>query len=356
MAKYRYRIIADKLRQDIENGVYPPGVSIPSTRELAEKHGVSQLTAIRALALLAQRDILIRRPGHNYCVAQNFESTVAQPQFLTLLFRHISNKGWESYGNDIISGITMEGVKACYSTYLSAAATRAYWFNTMDFSSVISEAHQLAGQNKGFVADYFVSDDLLQQLVEETHLPVVIVGRESKVPRVKSVVLSISPACYTMLNTLKRLKYDAFVCCGPYQMERYEYQQLDLFYKELAAAEKNVRILKEFINLSWSEQVSEINQALKEFSHSRICFITSHDIVARKIFEFLEQQNISVPEQVGVVGFYGTRQATEHSPVLTCLAAAPEKLGQYAAQLAISGESPIATHKIPMTFNFGETI
>ena len=94
MAKYRYRIIADKLRQDIENGVYPPGVSIPSTRELAEKHGVSQLTAIRALALLAQRDILIRRPGHNYCVAQNFESTVAQPQFLTLLFRHISNKGW----------------------------------------------------------------------------------------------------------------------------------------------------------------------------------------------------------------------------------------------------------------------
>ena len=356
MAKYRYRIIADKLRQDIENGVYPPGVSIPSTRELAEKHGVSQLTAIRALALLAQRDILIRRPGHNYCVAQNFESPVAQPQFLTLLFRHISNKGWESYGNDIISGITMEGVKACYSTYLSAAATRAYWFNTMDFSSVVSEAHQLAGQNKGFVADYFVPDDLLQQLVEETHLPVVIVGRESKVPRVKSVVLSISPACYTMLNTLKRLKYDAFVCCGPYQMERYEYQQLDLFYKELAAAEKNVRILKEFINLSWSEQVSEINQALKEFSHSRICFITSHDIVARKIFEFLEQQNISVPEQVGVVGFYGTRQATEHSPVLTCLAAAPEKLGQYAAQLAISGESPIATHKIPMTFNFGETI
>ena len=53
--------IADKLRRDIVNGVYPPGTQIPTVRHLAFEASVNPNTMQRALSLLEDEGLLVSR-------------------------------------------------------------------------------------------------------------------------------------------------------------------------------------------------------------------------------------------------------------------------------------------------------
>ena len=48
----RYIRLARLLRGQIENGTYPPGSLLPSSKRLAAAHEVSQATALHALEIL----------------------------------------------------------------------------------------------------------------------------------------------------------------------------------------------------------------------------------------------------------------------------------------------------------------
>ena len=53
--------IADKLRRDIVNGVYPPETQIPAVRQLAFDASVNPNTMQRALSILEEEGLLISR-------------------------------------------------------------------------------------------------------------------------------------------------------------------------------------------------------------------------------------------------------------------------------------------------------
>jgi len=69
-----------RLRQDIEYGVLPPGECLPSERKLAAYHGVSRLTARKALQLLIQQGYARARQGKGTYVSLPF-AYEAQPAF-----------------------------------------------------------------------------------------------------------------------------------------------------------------------------------------------------------------------------------------------------------------------------------
>lgn len=48
----RYIRLARLIRKQIENGTYPPGSLLPSSKQLAETHQVSTATALHALEIL----------------------------------------------------------------------------------------------------------------------------------------------------------------------------------------------------------------------------------------------------------------------------------------------------------------
>ena len=50
----RYIRLAALLRQQIEDGTYPPGSLLPSSRRLAAAHDVSTATALHALGVLVR--------------------------------------------------------------------------------------------------------------------------------------------------------------------------------------------------------------------------------------------------------------------------------------------------------------
>lgn len=58
-----YRQLMARLREDIENGVYPVHGRIPSEQELCEGYGVSRVTVRKALAELTREGLLERHQG-----------------------------------------------------------------------------------------------------------------------------------------------------------------------------------------------------------------------------------------------------------------------------------------------------
>ena len=355
MAKYQYKMIADKILADIRSGTLLPGMNVPSSRDLSKMYQVSQITAMHALTSLAKRGILLHKPGRNYYVSQKLESSQDKYHFLTLLFRYISADAPEFYGNRIVSGVIREASLSSIGSHFTANAARTIYLRQKDFSKTLEEALMLPRQNIGFIADYYIPDEILESIILQTQLPIVVIGRASRLSNVHSVVLDALPAYRYMLSTLKRLGYDAFICCEIGDLSRYEYQQQRQFFQELTKQENAIDIV-EYNTVPRIKQLGLLKNAIAALPGKRIAVLAPYDSLARNVIRDLKTLNLKVPEQVGVVGFYGTRLATEISPKLSCLLAHPEDLGQLAAQLLISKDSHYQVHKITMDFVFGETI
>jgi GntR family transcriptional regulator len=65
-----HRQLAQQLRGAIARGTYKPGDRIPAEPELAERHGVSRITARQAVMQLARERLVVRRQGKGTFVAE----------------------------------------------------------------------------------------------------------------------------------------------------------------------------------------------------------------------------------------------------------------------------------------------
>jgi GntR family transcriptional regulator len=65
-----HRQLAQKLRNAIALGTYKPGDRLPAEPELAERHGVSRITARQAVLQLARERLVVRRQGKGTFVAE----------------------------------------------------------------------------------------------------------------------------------------------------------------------------------------------------------------------------------------------------------------------------------------------
>jgi GntR family transcriptional regulator len=68
-ASPRYRQVADLLQSEIVSGAVQAGQRVPSERTIAERHGLSRMTARQAVELLVRRGVVYRRPGSGTYVA-----------------------------------------------------------------------------------------------------------------------------------------------------------------------------------------------------------------------------------------------------------------------------------------------
>jgi GntR family transcriptional regulator len=65
-----HRQLAQQLRGAIAQGAYKPGDRLPGEPELAERHGVSRITARQAVMHLVREKLVVRRQGKGTFVAQ----------------------------------------------------------------------------------------------------------------------------------------------------------------------------------------------------------------------------------------------------------------------------------------------
>ncbi len=65
-----YRQVAEQIAEEIEAGILPADARISSERELAERYGISRMTARAAINILVQRGLIVRRNRSRAYVAQ----------------------------------------------------------------------------------------------------------------------------------------------------------------------------------------------------------------------------------------------------------------------------------------------
>ena len=65
-----YYQLAEQLREQIQLGDLPPGVQLPSERELSEQFGISRMTVRQAISYLTEQGLLDPRIGVGTFVAE----------------------------------------------------------------------------------------------------------------------------------------------------------------------------------------------------------------------------------------------------------------------------------------------
>ncbi len=70
--------LAERLADDILRGVYSEGEQVPSTNELSAHLRINPATAGKALTVLVDREILIKRRGIGMFVAEGAKASIAR--------------------------------------------------------------------------------------------------------------------------------------------------------------------------------------------------------------------------------------------------------------------------------------
>lgn len=89
-----YRQIYNELLRGIKDGTYPSGSRLPSEKELSEKYSVSRITSKKSLEMLADRGLIMRKPGKGSYVLQQSEQDIQEKDML-------QNDLWSDSSEDI---------------------------------------------------------------------------------------------------------------------------------------------------------------------------------------------------------------------------------------------------------------
>lgn len=92
--RHLYLQVIDRIKKDIEQGVYKEKEKLPSEFELAKQLGVSRATLREALRVLEEENVIIRRHGVGTFVSARpmFTSGIEQLSSVTEMIRQAGRK------------------------------------------------------------------------------------------------------------------------------------------------------------------------------------------------------------------------------------------------------------------------
>lgn len=87
-----YQQVADLIRQRIASGELPPGYQVPSEHELVDEHGVSRITATKALKLLRDDGLIYTLQGRGSFVAPESAPRVTREKMFERIAREVAER------------------------------------------------------------------------------------------------------------------------------------------------------------------------------------------------------------------------------------------------------------------------
>ena len=104
----------------------------------------------------------------------------------------------------------------------------------------------------------------------------------------------------------------------------------------------------------------QILEAFQKLKGERTVLLAPADTGARDFYNTLHPDIIRIPDEMGLVGFFGLQIAHAQPPELTTLQSDTVGIGTLAVQLLLNavtrGRTAAAGHPLPMELIFGETI
>ncbi|MDF2542075.1 MAG: GntR family transcriptional regulator [Herbinix sp.] len=113
--KALYKTIYHDLLDSIQNNKYPPGSCLPSELKISEVYGVSRITSKKALEMLAEQKLIIRKPGKgSYVLGEGYDETLESEGHGLLdtgehkLIGVLLDSFGSNFGDEILRGIEKE--------------------------------------------------------------------------------------------------------------------------------------------------------------------------------------------------------------------------------------------------------
>ena len=125
--KALYKKIYNDLLEDIHNNKYAPGSLLPSELELSKIYGVSRITSKKAMEMLAEQELIIRKQGKgSFVLGQGYEDSETQVHNLPDTREHIligvlMDSIGGNFGGDILLGIEKQCKKYGFEMVLKCS-------------------------------------------------------------------------------------------------------------------------------------------------------------------------------------------------------------------------------------------
>ncbi|MFH0796582.1 MAG: GntR family transcriptional regulator [Candidatus Omnitrophota bacterium] len=288
MAINKFQKIADLIEKRVENGVYPPGIKLPSERSLAKKYHLSHMTVNKAVASLVGRKILKRLYGNGtYAIKPKklFSKTIG-------IALEIGETNQHSPFTNILPFFQEKG-------YLTTV------FNILNTDSLKKNmAKFLAEKPVALIVDgsSLFPFEILNKLRAETRL-IFIHRFEGPKKIIASYILSdyrkggYLSAKYLLDSGRKKVLIISFPILPG--------NIADIFYQgcEQSFQEAGIRTLNYLISKKTSEQTYE-----KIFSNSNHPdgILSFGDFRVIPALEVMKRLKIKVPQDVSVIGYHNT--------------------------------------------------
>ena len=179
-----YQMIADDLTLAIDHGELKPGSEVWSLKEIRKRYGVSHLTALKSLKILADQHRIERKNGVRYRVVYP-ENNRSGNRILSV-FRMLSEYDvYDNFGNRIISGIQRGCLQKGFCVTSPPGVIAVSGRFPLE-SEVRHIAEEIAEEKNcaGILFDMRFSDEMLEKYLLPVcgSTPCVLVGRSSKLP------------------------------------------------------------------------------------------------------------------------------------------------------------------------------
>ena len=357
-----YQQISRGIMEEISRGKLLPGERVPSVTALRKRYGVSHITVLHAFRELSEQGCISKLAGRGYFVTRGRMTAFPQHKIIGCLMRGISAMKTDHYFNEIMAGMQKEAALANYTLLFSGQAVRSLILHASPGEEAFEAALAIRDLVCGYLLDERISDAIAERIMRETGKPLVIVNRQTKLP-VNAVYPDIRGAIRKLFSALKRMGYCHFIFCDSGQDTASQCEMRNSYQamiEEFAIPDNCYQMVERAAFLPVETTCLKIREAFLKLKGKRTVLLAPADTGARDFYNVLHPNIIRIPDEMGLVGFFGLQVAHMQRPELTTLQRDTVGIGTLAVQLLLNavmrGRITAAGHPLPMELIFGETI
>lgn len=329
----KYSRLTEELKQQILEGAYRPGDKLPSENELSVKYQISRHTVRKALGILEQEGYVRAQHGKGtFCLEQAHHKNMSRN--IAVVTTYISDYIFPRVIRGIDQVLTENGYSIILKNTNNSRTAEARCLEELlqkDIEGLIIEPSK---------SDIYCRHTALYDKLDREGIPYVFIQ-----------------GCFSQMEEKPQVRMDDFR--GGYLVTRY---LLDTGHRRLmgifkaddaqgrerhrgyVAALQEAGILYDPLQVVWyhtEDRSSKPADAAKreallpkeERAQGIVCY---NDQIAVKVIRALEEEGLSVPEDISVTGYDNSFISENFKVKLTTIAHPQEKLGEEAAALLLS--------------------
>lgn len=323
--------IKERIKSEILSGVWKPYERIPSGDDYAKKLGISRLTLEYILEELAKEGYVFRIKGKGTFVSPRIPEKASLLGFIAPDLKN-------PFIAEIFMGIEDSARRHGYDVvYVNS--------NESSEKEFLSLENLVEKGIKGvalYPSDDLVSkEDLFIRLYKKLNIPIVLIDRYFPNLLLDFVASDNKGGGYQITKYLIDMGHRdiAFICSSNLSttsvLGRFEGYKLALKEAKIRFKEELVfNRLTSYKYFSFDKDVVTVREILKDRKFSAI--FCANELIASVVYQAVKAENLSIPDDISVVGFGNTTVALYLDPPLTTIHQEKSTMGGYAVDILVN--------------------